>query len=97
MADTAKTADTEEIVMWLVGAAAALACAPLAVARFAPAAADFLVRWHVLTRFGVLLPVAGGAGLDLARLAAAAAILVALVLIAGSSLSRARRRREARR
>lgn len=88
--------DDDDFLTFIVLIGVAAVFGPALAAHFIPTFAETLVHWHLLVTDGVLIPVAAGAGLDLARVVIAAGILVSLALVAVVAASRAAARRKAR-
>lgn len=88
-----QNSDDDDFFNWFVLAIVGAAIAPVLVAKFVPAAQDFLVRWHVLVTDHVLIPLGPTAGLDFAR----CLIVVAVIVIAIVVVVRVARRRSMQR
>jgi hypothetical protein len=78
---TQQNSDDDDLFNWFVLALVGAAVVPALIAKFVPAAQDFLVRWHVLVTDHVLIPIGPTVGLDLARCFIAAAIVVFALLV----------------
>jgi len=78
---TQNSDDDDDFFNWIVLALVGAAIVPVLIAKFVPAAQDFLVRWHVLVTDHVLIPLGPTAGLDFARCLIGAAVIVIAVLI----------------
>jgi hypothetical protein len=87
----------DEFITFVIVVLAAVTFGPALLARFLPCVRDQLVAWHVLATDQVLLPIAGGAGLDLGRLAIAVGLISLLLVLGGLRLRQTLRQRRARR
>jgi hypothetical protein len=87
--------DDDEILTFFVVIAAAALLGPMLLAHFSAAAIEKLISWHVIVDHGVLIPIGGGAGLDLARTGIAAGIFLLLFLIGFASVKHTVARRGA--
>lgn len=76
-----RNSDDDDFITFMAIGAFLIVFGPTLLARFAPWARDLLVRRHVLVDHDVLIPIASGAGLDLARVLIAAGIVLVGVLL----------------
>jgi len=76
-----QNSDDDDFFNWFVLAIVGAAIAPVLVAKFVPAAQDFLVRWHVLVTDHVLIPLGPTAGLDFGRCLIAVAVIVLAIVV----------------
>ena len=77
---------------WLLGAGAIVLLGPGLLARFVPAAQQYLLDLSILTSDELVITIAPGIGLDLARVVIAAGIAGLILLITVTTLIRRNRK-----
>ena len=86
----------DEVLMILLAPFLVVFFGPAIAAAIFPEVRSFLLDWHILTTDNVMFPLVDGAGLDLARVLAAASVLALMVFLGVLAGRRIHNRRDSR-